>query len=152
LFTLEFYQSAHRRLRKGGLLAQWLALYELAEDDFALALRTMGQEFAHLEVWSNGSVALVIASDEPIVAPERMAVLPDFVAGDLMTVGLPVAGMKEYLAKPDLDPDQVRRLQESVSGLNRDDLPVLEFRCARNLYRQIRYPDSARWRSQLGIR
>ncbi len=148
LFTEQFYRAARARLTPGGLLCQWLPLYELSEADLAVALRTIGGAFPHLRVWTNGSVALVIASDAAIPATAREGV-PEAAVTDLGRVGIPAGQIASYLATPDLDDVQIAALVAKADAVNRDDRPVLEFRCARNLFLQSKDPRAADWRARL---
>lgn len=135
LFTREFYRAARARLRPGGILCQWLPLYELSREDFATALATMGTQFPHLEGWTNGGVAVIVASADPLpTGGQSLDRLPAAVIADLQNAGLEPARIVSFLAQPDLDEAAIARIQASAHGLNRDDRPVLEFHSARNLY------------------
>jgi spermidine synthase len=150
LFTSEFYRAARARLRPGGILCQWLPLYELSEEDFATALATIGTQFKHLAAWTNGSVALVIASAEPLplsrATPRQLA---PTVATDLQNVGVSPWQIDSFLAAPDLDAAAIARFQAAARDLSLDDRPVLEFRSARNLFRFNKPGTSADWRVRL---
>jgi spermidine synthase len=134
LFTREFYQAAKARLRPGGMLCQWLPLYELTERDFATALATMGTAFPHLTGWTNGGVAVIVASADPLPIGGHPGELPPAVLADLHNAGLEPGQIAPFLAQPDLDAAAIARLQATAQGLNRDDRPVLELHAARNLY------------------
>jgi spermidine synthase len=151
LFTSEFYRAAHKRLRPGGILCQWLPLYELSEADFATALATISTEFKHLAVWTNSSVALVVASSEPLPLgpPAIPRQLPAAVAADLETVGVTPSQIDAFLAQPDFDETVIARLQAEARDLNLDDRPVLEFRSARNLFYFNKPGGSERWADRL---
>ena len=45
LYTVEFYQAAARRLKPGGLLAQWVQMYGLTPESYALIVRTATSVF-----------------------------------------------------------------------------------------------------------
>lgn len=152
LFTTEFYRAARARLKPGGLLCQWLPLYELGEEDFATALATMGTQFKHLAGWTNGSVAVIVASNEPLPLQgphPSAATLPPIVATDLQNAGVSPLQVESFLSQPDLDAAAIARLQADAQGLNRDDRPVLEFRSARNLFRLTKPGADTSWRARL---
>ncbi|HEY3567049.1 MAG TPA: fused MFS/spermidine synthase [Thermoanaerobaculia bacterium] len=135
LFTREFYQAVKARLRPGGLLCQWLPLYELAPGDFDTALATMGTQFPHMAAWTNGGVAVIVASAAPLpLGGQRPGALPPAVLADLHNAGLEPGQIASFLAQPDLDAAAIARLQAKAPTLNRDDRPVLELHTARNLY------------------
>jgi spermidine synthase len=149
LFTQEFYQAARQRLSPGGLLCQWLPLYELDAGDFAAALRTIGSVFPHLMVWTNGAVAIVIASEGPIQPPVNLDQVPPAAFADLASVGVAGDKLLDYLRQPDLSARQVESWRAKGAFVNRDDRPLLEFHCARNLFLQQKQRDAARWRAGL---
>ena len=150
LFTTEFYRAARARLRPGGILCQWLPLYELSEEDFATALATISTEFKHLAAWTNGSVALVVASADPLpLAPGTPRRLAPRVASDLQSVGLMPWQVDAFLAQPDLDAAAIAQYRASARELSRDDRPVLEFRSARNLFYFNRPDGPKRWGDKL---
>jgi spermidine synthase len=152
LFTTEFYRAAKARLNPGGLLCQWLPLYELNEEDFATALATMGTQFKHLAGWTNGAVAVIVASNEPLPLQgphPSAATLPPGVAIDLQNAGISPMQVEAFLSQPDLDAAAIQKLQAEAQGLNRDDRPVLEFRSARNLFQLTKPGADTSWRARL---
>ncbi|MES1243496.1 MAG: fused MFS/spermidine synthase [Acidobacteriota bacterium] len=155
LFTTEFYRAARARLNPGGLLCQWLPLYELGEEDFATALATMGTQFKHLAGWTNGSVAVIVASNEPLPlqgphpSAAELPPPPSVIATDLQNAGVLPWQVESFLSQPDLDAAAIAKLQAEAPDLNRDDRPVLEFRTARNLFRLTKPGADAGWRARL---
>ena len=59
--------------------------------------------------------------------------------------------MAAYLATPDLAEARIASVAASAADRNRDDRPLLEFRCARSLFLQNKDPRAAQWRSALTI-
>lgn len=152
LFTVEFYQAVKARLKPGGLLCQWLPLFELEEKDFATALATMGTQFKYLAAWTNGSVVGIVASNDPLPlqGPHRAAAqLPPIVAMDLQSAGVAPWMAESFLSQPDLDAAVIARLQSEAPEINRDDRPVLEFHSARNLFRLTKPGADTTWRTSL---
>ncbi|MEO8504819.1 MAG: fused MFS/spermidine synthase [Acidobacteriota bacterium] len=137
LFTQEFYTAAHAHLNAGGILSQWLPIHELEKADFAVALKTLRSVFAHVAVWSNGSDAIVLASDSPIRPvrdPQAPRALSPSTVQDLAAAGLPAASIDDVLGAPQFSEQAVERLAAEVNEINTDNLPLLEFRTAQNLY------------------
>jgi hypothetical protein len=60
LFSVEFLQTAKRRLAPGGVWAQWFHVYETDTDTVALVLRTYARVFDHVAVWYSLGVDLVV--------------------------------------------------------------------------------------------
>ncbi len=144
LFTREFYRAAKTRLAPGGILCQWLPLHEMERDDLRLALATLGSVFRETAVWSNGVDAVVVAADTlPRPDPARLATMSAMsamaatpgIARDLADLKLAPGGLPNLLAHPFLSIDQVPDfLGKATAPVNTDDLPLLEFRTARNLF------------------
>ena len=150
LFTEEFYEAVSKRLQPGGILCQWLPLYEMDRADFATALATMATEFEHFAGWTNGSAAVILASHDPL--PLKRATprtLPEPVAISLQKVDLTQWNLDRYLAEPDFDAAMIEELRSTAGDLNRDDHPVLEFRSARNLYHLTKPGANRRWAASL---
>ena len=150
LFTAEFYQAVRKRLLPGGILCQWLPLYEMTEEDLSTALATMSTQFKHFAGWTNGSAAIILASQDPL--PLKRATprqLPDAVAISLQKVSLTPWTIDQYLAEPDIDEAMIAQFRSSAGKLNRDDHPVLEFRSAANLYRLTKPGANPRWAARL---
>jgi spermidine synthase len=53
LYSREHFQSAKDRLAPGGVLFQWLPLYQLTETEFMIIARTMLEVFDQVSLWRN---------------------------------------------------------------------------------------------------
>lgn len=51
LYSVEHYSSAHNRLSTGGMYAQWLPLYQLTRDEFAIIAKSMLEVFPTVSIW-----------------------------------------------------------------------------------------------------
>ena len=67
VFTREFFENCRQRLRPGGVMVQWLQLYESNDRVFDLVLNTFTSVFPHLSVWrgANGDL-LLVGSPQPL--------------------------------------------------------------------------------------
>ncbi len=137
LFTQEFYRSAQAHLNPGGILCQWMPVYEMREEDFKTTLATIRSVFPNLAFWAIGSDVALVASNEPLTfdsaAVERRLAFPG-VTADLIEIGRTPAEILALLAKPDIPNAQLPGFLSSITTLNRDDRPILEFNTARNLF------------------
>jgi len=52
LYSLEHYLNIKARLAKGGIMAQWLPLYQLSPHDLKVIMRTFAYAFDKVTVWS----------------------------------------------------------------------------------------------------
>jgi spermidine synthase len=134
LFSAEFLELAHRRLRPGGLHCQWIHGYDTKADDVAAVVKTMSEVFAHVQLW-DASFAdyLIIGSDAPLELDlERMYLTFNRPAVNQMLgflfINDPLQLGYHYIAN--------RRHLSSWADRQRpltDDLPRLEFSAPRYL-------------------
>src|SRR5207237_4587035 len=94
LFTREFYHRVHAHLEPGGMLAQWIQLYEIDASLVASVMRALGEEFPHYAVFApSDHDLLIIAADAPLPLPPRAEVFEEpGVAKELWTVHVLTAG------------------------------------------------------------
>jgi spermidine synthase len=94
LFTREFYRRIRRHLNEGGLLVQWMQLYEMDASLVASVIGALGAEFPHYAVFAaSDSDLLIIAADTPLpeAADARVFEHPG-VAKELWTVHVLTGG------------------------------------------------------------
>jgi len=71
LYTAEYFRLAARRLRPGGIVCQWLPIYELSVDDLKCVVRTFTDSFRYSMLWLTRNDAELVGSNEPIVIDEK---------------------------------------------------------------------------------
>lgn len=91
LFTVQFYQRIRRHLAPGGILGQWLHLYESNDDMIMSVLAALDRVFADYEVFwlSPGDILIVARADGPLPVPDWTVVDFPLVAEDLADVRVP---------------------------------------------------------------
>jgi len=87
LYTLEHYKTIFARLKKNGLFAQWLPLFQLSQQEFMIITRTMLEVFPQITLWrgdffSHGSIVALIGHKE------LMPLEPSTVAGRMKDIPL----------------------------------------------------------------
>jgi predicted membrane-bound spermidine synthase len=66
VFSLEFYELAASRLKKGGIMAQWFHVYEMHDSIVGVVLRTFSRVFPHMEIWDcNSGDIVILGSQQP---------------------------------------------------------------------------------------
>ena len=60
LFSAEFYAMIKRHLNEGGVMAQWLHLYELAPELVVSVIKAMGSQFGGYAVYAVGPSDIVV--------------------------------------------------------------------------------------------
>ncbi len=67
LYTLDFYKQAAKRLKPGGIIAQWVPLHSQSAEEVDMHFKTFLQVFPHAIAWmSVANEILLIGSDQPI--------------------------------------------------------------------------------------
>ena len=71
LYTIESLRSAAERLAPGGVVCQWLPIYELTPHDLRSITRTFASSFRHTALWLTHYDAELVGSQEPLVLDEQ---------------------------------------------------------------------------------
>jgi len=70
LYTREYFDLAASRLAPGGVMCQWLPIYELDQTNLQSIVRTFRGSFAHVLVWLTHYDAHLVGSDSPFSIDE----------------------------------------------------------------------------------
>jgi spermidine synthase len=135
LFTREFYRRIRSHLNAGGMLVQWIQLYEMDASLVATVLGALGSEFAHYAVFAPSDYDLLImAADAPLPYPPQASVFEQpGVAKELWTVHVLTAGDLDarYLgSRATLEP----LFASYGMPANSDYAPVLDRNAARHRF------------------
>jgi spermidine synthase len=135
LFTVEFYELVRDRLRPGGVLCQWIQVYQLSPADFRMVIATLKEVFPHVTLWALPGDMLILAGMEPLAfdldrAEQRFAELPN-VREDFKELGM--SGPAALLSYFELNEEDLAEMVEGA-GINRDDALPLEFSAPRSLH------------------
>ncbi len=139
LFTREFYQAVHARLKPGGVLVQWLQGYEVDAQVVRTAFATLASTFPSVETWQTGRLDLALLASgaplrpDPEVLNQRLAAEPYRSA---MSHVWGVHGVPGFYSAYVGSPGLARALAaQAGDALNTDDHPLIEFGFIRNLGR-----------------
>lgn len=67
VFSKEYYEDCRRRLNLGGLMAQWVQLYETNNEALQMILATFSAVFPHIGIWMGmDSDLILIGSARPV--------------------------------------------------------------------------------------
>jgi len=136
LYSRDYFRRVKGRLAKGGVVAQWLPLYQMGLDDTKTVVATFREVFPDATVWVTISDAVLIggtgrrmkkAMDIGVMAslPAVHESLRRVYAGDpAMVLAARVAG-----------PEGLRRFVRGAR-ISTDDRPVLEFSAPRRVHEQ----------------
>ena len=130
LYSVEHYQTASSRLKKGGIYAQWLPLYQLTRDEFAIIARSMLEVFPMVTMWRGNfrhdrAVVALIGHQEqgqfltktPLLTMSKN-VLTGWQAGN----GEQIPLLAHYAGNLEIDDDYLTQ-----APLNTDDRPIIEY-------------------------
>jgi spermidine synthase len=76
LYSREFYELAHSRLRPEGVLQQWVQLHHMGSREIASELATAASVFRYVGLWYYGGQGMLLASDHPLTEPRLQTSLP----------------------------------------------------------------------------
>ena len=133
LFTQEFFQSAKRRLNPGGVMCQWIHLYQISLQDVLIFLKTFQSVFPNLSIWIDDSDMLVVGANHPISVDDRtlMRRMSDpAVAWSLRRSSI----TPEYLKRIYVGDERLLKVLRQDLPLNVDDHPILEFSAPKSVF------------------
>ena len=70
LYTTEYFKLAADHLNPGGVVAQWLPIYELSPEDLRSIVRTFREHFTHTLLWLTHYDAELVGSNSPLLIDE----------------------------------------------------------------------------------
>src|SRR5258708_6702534 len=135
LFTTEFYRRVRPHLNAGGLLVQWIQLYEIDASLVATVLRALGEGFPHYAIYAPSDHDLLIVAGTaplPALAQARVFEQPGL-AKELWTIHVLAAGdfdARYVGSRATLDP----LFASYAMPPNSDYYPVLDLNAARQRF------------------
>jgi spermidine synthase len=135
VFSRDFYQLISKRLKPGGVMAQWFHIYEINDEVLNVVLRTFGSVFPNMEIWDmDGGDIVLLGSDRPWpsgVEEYRRAFELAGPRRDLNAIGLatPEAVLARQLAS-----QRTAFAVPPPGRLQTDDLPILEYEAPTAFY------------------
>lgn len=136
LFTKEFYERATDFLAEGGVLAQWMQIYELNDALFLSVLAALDQVFPSYRAYLVGDsdVAIVASMDPDMAEPDWSVVASERVTQ--MTEGAPPFLPEHMGALLLFDERTFRALLDRGTVANSDYRPVLDLGAERARFEQ----------------
>ncbi|MFI5307622.1 MAG: fused MFS/spermidine synthase [Polyangiales bacterium] len=128
LYSRELYRLAKRRLAPGGVMTQWLPVFQLSDDDYRAMIAAFVAELPHTALlYGQDKHFVLIGSREPLAADlalaQRRAADPR-VRQDMQTAGIgDVADLLGSVLQTD---SELRKLVRGVAPLS-DDRPSIQY-------------------------
>jgi predicted membrane-bound spermidine synthase len=136
LFTVEFYERVRAFLAEGGVMAQWLQLYELNDDLVLSVVAALDSVFPSYRAYLVGDfdVAIVASADGPLEEPDWSVLGSDRFLG--LTAGAPPFRAEHMQALWLFDETTFRPLLERGVEPNSDYRPILDLGAERARFEQ----------------
>lgn len=133
LYSEEYFRLAADHLSPGGLVCQWLPLYQLSPDDLRTVVATVRRHFAYVSIWLTLTDAQIVAGNEPLVLDQdelQRRMDEPVVSDDLRAAGMwPSDALLSYfVAGP-----QAVTAYVAGAAVNTDDNVYLEFSSPRRI-------------------
>jgi spermidine synthase len=133
LYSSDHWKICKEKLREGGVLEQWVPLYQISDRDFATIVRTFMEVFPNATMWYCGIDALLIGrKGEAKIDVDRMAehMSDPVMMKDLVSMGVHSPG--DVLGWFVAGPQQLREMADQAP-INRVEYPVLEYTAPKGL-------------------
>ena len=158
LYTREFYQLSKKRLNKGGIMSQWLPLYNTRPNESIRIIKTFISVFENSLLWYNSADLLLLGFNGEIhINTEKISERLNIkkISNDLNIsyLGYPEYNLNHidnFLAGLLMGPEELRAISQSVDVYT-DNRPDLEFSALNdtilpsNLQLEWNSPDRSEW-------
>jgi spermidine synthase len=135
LYTREYYASIGRRLNPGGVVCQWMPMYQISPRRLRSAIATFVDVYPAATLWHVPNHLLLVAAPEPLDYRRVVSRLEDpQVREDLASIGIDSA--EALLGHLLMGPEEIRAYldEDPEVPLNTDDHPYLEYFVPGDLY------------------
>jgi len=136
LYDLEHFENARRALKPGGVMSQYLPLYQLGVEESRIIMKTFHEVFPYVTVWFAFNDIILIGTEEPLEIDYdllRSRIQQPEIAQDLREIG--IDNELDFLANYIFDQSKIAEVGAGLP-LNTDDYPIVEFLAPRSLSRQ----------------
>lgn len=139
LYALEHFENAREKLKDGGMMAQWLPMYQLSPDNLKVVMRTFATAFKYVMVWSGDinselPTLMLVGSQKPLkLDPVRLveALGRDDVKKDIIENADPLSFLSFYV----MDKEGVMEYTEG-HPINTDNRPVIEYTAPASIWKR----------------
>ena len=128
VFSLEYYEGCQEKLNPGGLMAQWVQVYESSDEMMNMVVSTFSAVFPYTSIWRTavGDLLLIGSTerrDVDLEEMERNFATPD-VKADMARIG--IVELPVLLACEIVSQDNGAFLPPTQSPMHSDFFPALE--------------------------
>lgn len=129
VFSLEFYQSCAQRLAKGGIMVQWVQIYETSDETLRTVIKTFGSVFPFVSLWRSQEGDLLLVGT-PAVREIDLDAFLNRMLDRKVRPDLQRGGFSEPLAllsREVLSPKNGAFLARPENPIHSDFFPVLDY-------------------------
>jgi spermidine synthase len=127
LYTREYFKLASEHLNEGGVMGQWLPIYELTVENLRSIVKTFNENFIYTMMWLTHTDATLVGSNSPIMIDEtylERRISAPGVSEDLKRIKMYPA--REFLSYFILGPNGMKSFGKGGT-INTDDNLYIEF-------------------------
>lgn len=128
LYTREYYELTKKRLKPGGIVAQWIPLHSQGEKEVAMHFKTFQSVFPHAIAWmSVANEFLIIGSDQPIELDfEKLKQRLEEPVIQKAMAEIEIENVYSFLSNIWFLEDEIKAVAEGYDDIT-DNRPVIEF-------------------------
>jgi spermidine synthase len=127
LYTKEYYELAKAHLKEGGIMSQWIPLYNLSVEDVRALVKTFQSVFPHTSVWLvNADIFMIGAPEKTYVDFTRLKEKLSMPNVKRLLTAIDLEDPYEFLSTFIMSEEVTRRYTEGAQVMT-DDMPVVEF-------------------------
>lgn len=133
LYTVEYYRLGRSRLKPGGLMSQWIPIYDLALEDIAGIVKTFRLVYPQATAWVTGYDLILLGGDAP-PAIDPMAIQSRIDADPLLAEMLRSVGVSDavdLVATCFATAESLAAFSDRARAPNTDERPWIEFHAPR---------------------
>jgi len=134
LFTQEHYELVASRLRPGGVVCQWIPMYEMSQDDYGTLVRTFASVFPGALLFSTGADSILVGLTGGVAPGAAIQNISERFESPTVRASLEVVGFRSADAIRGLLISQVFENDEALNKLPImvDRNPNVEYSAPRN--------------------
>jgi spermidine synthase len=136
VFSLEYYQVCRSRLKPGGLMAQWVQIYESNDDVLRVVLATFTSVFPFVSVWQTLPGDLILIGSAEAFEPDLDALMERYAVPSVRQdiARADIHALPVLLGLQALTSERTAFIPPAGTPLHSDYLPVLEFYAQRAFF------------------
>lgn len=140
LFSVEFFEEAARHLKPGGLMVQWVQLYEIDDRILSVVFNTFSSVFTHVTVWHPRATDIIMVGSMSPQTPSWQLLAEKLarpsVHGNLNQPRVleKMEDVLSFLATQMMSSESFKKAYPGEGVLNSDFFPFLEYEAPRAFF------------------